>query len=422
MTEPFEQLVVRYQGVVCAVAYATLRDRARSEEIAQEAFLIAWQKLPMLAEPPVLPGWLCGIARNLALNAARRRRETAVDREPASETNPLTEMLDRESEMIAERALATLSERDREVVVLYYRGEGTLDDVAAALGVAPAAVRKRLERARTRLRDTIRSVEATLRSTRPGPAFTVTCVAALAAGSVGRADAAAFAVRRSPHVLPIAVAVVGVLGTAVALAVASPGGATERAPAFVEAAVTPSTTQRDEPAVPSGVQHIDRAVQSPAIVHHIDRETRAALAASIASSRSAHRAAPSMQPTPADKVYDFSGGPLDDTEAASQPPSSTTLSKAMLRFAIRSVQPMLLECYQSAADRLPRKNGAITAVIRFISEPDVAMIAESATVEADPDLADPAMLECMRETLMSIEMPAVSDAATVDVHYPFVVR
>jgi RNA polymerase sigma-70 factor, ECF subfamily len=50
MADPqaFEELVTRYQGVVCAVAYAVLRDRARSEEVAQEAFLIAWQKLPAM--------------------------------------------------------------------------------------------------------------------------------------------------------------------------------------------------------------------------------------------------------------------------------------------------------------------------------------------------------------------------------------
>ena len=64
--DDFEQLVTRYQDVVCAVAYAWLRDRARSEEVAQEAFLIGWQRLPTLREPPVMPGWLCGIARNLA--------------------------------------------------------------------------------------------------------------------------------------------------------------------------------------------------------------------------------------------------------------------------------------------------------------------------------------------------------------------
>ncbi|MCW5801002.1 MAG: sigma-70 family RNA polymerase sigma factor, partial [Deltaproteobacteria bacterium] len=159
MTQPqdrdFERLVHRYQGVVCAVAFAVLRDRGRSEEVAQEAFLIAWQKLPALREPPAMPGWLCGIARNLATNAARKKKESAMPEatpEPAGDATPLDAVLDREADALAERALASLTDADREVVVLYYRGSGTHDEVAAALGVTAAAVRKRLERARVRLR------------------------------------------------------------------------------------------------------------------------------------------------------------------------------------------------------------------------------------------------------------------------------
>src|SRR4029079_19124619 len=42
--ERFHDLFVRYQDAVCAVAYSVLRDRARSEEVAQDAFLVAWSK------------------------------------------------------------------------------------------------------------------------------------------------------------------------------------------------------------------------------------------------------------------------------------------------------------------------------------------------------------------------------------------
>src|SRR5436190_23583090 len=92
MTDPhhdFAGLVARYQGAVCAVAYSVLRDRARSEEVAQDAFLLAWQKLPGMSPAPALPGWVCGIARNLARNAARRRKETEMMTEPAALTTPL---------------------------------------------------------------------------------------------------------------------------------------------------------------------------------------------------------------------------------------------------------------------------------------------------------------------------------------------
>jgi RNA polymerase sigma factor (sigma-70 family) len=407
MTQPFEQLVARYQGVVCAVAYAALRDRARSEEIAQEAFLIAWQKLPTLAEPPALPGWLCGIARNLALNAARRRKESAMEREPVTEANPLTDVLERESSAIAEQALASLPERDREVVVLYYRGDGTIDDVAGALGVAPAAVRKRLERARTRLRSAVAAVEASLRSTRPGPAFTAACVAALATGAASSADAA---VGRSRYVTPAAAA--GAIAAAVvAISIASPA-ASEPVTIESRSAATATSGSSHEP-----------------IVRTIDRDVHAALAARtfaraleprIAASESEPAAEVTVPSAVRTRIYDFSGAPLDDLSPLSPPRNPNVLSKATLRYAIRGVQPLLFECYKAAANRLPYRTGVITTAIRFVAEPGVPTIVDSASV--DGELVDAGLAECMRETLLSIQLQPMSEAAVVDVNYPFVVR
>src|SRR5689334_117218 len=197
MTDPhhdFAGLVARYQGAVCAVAYSVLRDRARSEEVAQDAFLIAWQRLPGMDPAPVLPGWVCGIARNLARNAARRRKETEMIVEPAAiGTDAREALIDRETAVHANRALAALPEHERDAVVLYYRGEQSMREVAGALGITEAAAKKRVLRGRERLRAAVESVETSLRATRPGPAFTAACVAALAAGGAAKASAAAAA-------------------------------------------------------------------------------------------------------------------------------------------------------------------------------------------------------------------------------------
>src|SRR4051812_20229130 len=121
-------LVREHARAVYAIAYAVLRDRARAEEITQDAFVVAWQKLPgMSPPPPPLPAWICAIARNLARNAARKRREVAMgdasDAERAAldgaggagET-PLASALANEERAIAARALAAIGDDDREVV------------------------------------------------------------------------------------------------------------------------------------------------------------------------------------------------------------------------------------------------------------------------------------------------------------------
>jgi len=217
----FAALVRQHQNAVCATAYAVLRDRARSEDIAQDAFLIAWRKLPAEPTPPPLPAWICGIARNLARNAARKAREVAMPSplDLPSETTPLDDALSREEAQLADSALAAIAEGDREVLVLYYRGEQSLADVAMILGVSEATAKQRLHRGRERLKSAVTVVAAMLRASRPTAAFTAGCVAALGAGRIPEADAATDATplhtaRPSTTSFPVA-ALVGIIAVVV---------------------------------------------------------------------------------------------------------------------------------------------------------------------------------------------------------------
>lgn len=211
--QDFEALVRRHQAQVCAVAYAVLRDRARSEEVAQDAFLIAWRD-----RAAVMPSghWICGIARNLARNAARRRREDPMTDDPvATARNPRDEVILRENAARAEAALARLPERYREAIVLYYGGEESIAEVASALDISQDSARQRVHRGRERLRELLATVETALRTTRPTAAFTAACVAAWTARKPVPAHAAAFPKR------PLVTAVgAGVLALGASAAVA----------------------------------------------------------------------------------------------------------------------------------------------------------------------------------------------------------
>jgi RNA polymerase sigma factor (sigma-70 family) len=410
MTDPqdFAELVRRHQGAVCAVAYAVLRDRARSEEIAQEAFLIAWQKLPALATPPTLPAWICGIARNLAANAARRRKETAMPADAAITVTPLDQMLDRETEQLAERALAALPERDRDVVVLYYRGDGSIADVASTLGITELAARKRLQRGRDRLRAAAISVETALRATRPGAAFTAACVAALATRSTAPAHA-------SPRSRVPAAAVTAVGAFALVSMVAVFGGGTS----------TPATPHSLAPG------H-SPALAPAAPLRRIDPPARAAIVERLAAAKAAHAppaVAPSAGPhpqtalaplgTPADKVYDFAGSVLDDSSPLPQVGPDVPLTKTTIRLAIRALQPLLVACYRDATTHV---TGEIKVQLRLVGEPGIATLVDSVELSGPPVDRDRDLAECMRETLYSIELPQMTAGETWDVYYPLVVR
>jgi RNA polymerase sigma factor (sigma-70 family) len=87
--DAFAQIVLRYQSLVCSLAYSATGSLSQSEDLAQETFIAAWKGLPSLREPEKLRSWLCGIARNIIASAMRHK-----EREPAHAAEPLDAAMD----------------------------------------------------------------------------------------------------------------------------------------------------------------------------------------------------------------------------------------------------------------------------------------------------------------------------------------
>jgi RNA polymerase sigma factor (sigma-70 family) len=196
--DAFGRIVERYQSLVCSLAYASCGNLARSEDLAQETFLTAWQRLAELKDDSKLRAWLCGIVRNLAANSIRRDRRrsgdaTSLDNvlEPAaSEADPAVHAVTLEEEVMLWRSLESMPETYREPMVLFYRQGQSIAEVSATLELTEDAVKQRLSRGRAMLRDELAAVvESTLTRTRPTGAFTAAVMAVLPAASPGIAQA-----------------------------------------------------------------------------------------------------------------------------------------------------------------------------------------------------------------------------------------
>ena len=187
--DAFGQIVVRYQSLVCSLAYSATGSVAQSEDLAQDTFITAWKHLAGLREPEKLCAWLCGIARNLINNWRRRQgREPSHGAEPletisesaASEPLPVDQAVSREEEAVLWRSLERIPEIYREPLVLFYREHQSAGRVAQALELSEDAVHQRLSRGRKLLQEQVLAfVEGTLERTRPNKAFTVGVLAAL---------------------------------------------------------------------------------------------------------------------------------------------------------------------------------------------------------------------------------------------------
>ncbi len=189
----YGRIVGACQNTVTAIALAITRDVTASEDIAQEAFLKAWQQLDRLSNAASFLPWLRQITRNLARDHLRANRNRALTGERAEiaigmaadpSPTPGQRLLQTEEEMAAEEIISALPEDSRETLLLYYREGQSSQQVAVLLGLSDAAVRKRLSRARSSVReDMLRRFGEFASASAPSAAFAVAVTSAAMAAA-----------------------------------------------------------------------------------------------------------------------------------------------------------------------------------------------------------------------------------------------
>jgi RNA polymerase sigma factor (sigma-70 family) len=221
--DAFGQVIERYQRAVYAVAFSTVRDRTIADDVTQDAFVVAWRRLGELRDRSRFPAWLCGIARNLARDACKRRKRESGDGgvEAIDATTPFDAMSDVEAEWLIATALGQVPEVYREPLVLYYYEDRSVEDVARALGITAATTNKRLSRGRRYLAERVAVVERGLARRGPPAALAASVIALIGVTVPASHVDASTAKGSTMHKLAIAAAVTAVLGGGTALVVAA---------------------------------------------------------------------------------------------------------------------------------------------------------------------------------------------------------
>lgn len=167
--EAFAGLVRAYQGRLFGLVLMMMRDRAAAEEVTQDAFVRAFTRLDMYDERRPFYPWIATIAVRLAQNelVARgrviRREGAPLDAapEPVVEGRgqaALSDLVDDERRRVLWKEVAALSSGERTSVLLYYRDEMPVGDIARALGVTAGTIKTLLFRARRRLRERLAAI------------------------------------------------------------------------------------------------------------------------------------------------------------------------------------------------------------------------------------------------------------------------
>lgn len=157
-----DELVERYRRGVGIILRANSRDPAAVDDLFQETFRIALEKIRAgdVREPAKLSGFICSLARNLVIDHFRRvaARRTSGDLKLAEVASPrhdpLEELLRTERGTIVNRVLGEMaSERDRQILFRFYVAEDEKDAICRDLELSSLHFNRVLFRARERYRD-----------------------------------------------------------------------------------------------------------------------------------------------------------------------------------------------------------------------------------------------------------------------------
>src|SRR5688572_9215990 len=164
----FEPLVEKYRQRVWRLAYNVLRDREEAWDVAQEAFIRAYQALPAFRGQSAFYTWLFRIVMNVASDRARARaargRAFGTERVPEEDWDrvmvdkPTGDLAPDEAAETSEdrarimKAMATLSEQHRDIIMLSDIEGLSYKEIADVLEIPMGTVMSRLHNARRRLR------------------------------------------------------------------------------------------------------------------------------------------------------------------------------------------------------------------------------------------------------------------------------
>ena len=159
--EDFAQLVRQHATAVIDFTARLLPDRREAEEVAQDAFVKAFQQLSSFRGESSFLTWVQHIAYHEAVDHLRQRRPYMVDIDemPTMMEDEDLQMEREERILLMEEAVVRLSPDDQLLLHLFYYEDRPLREIAYIMDVEPNTLSQRLRRIRKRLMVMIKQKE-----------------------------------------------------------------------------------------------------------------------------------------------------------------------------------------------------------------------------------------------------------------------
>jgi len=155
----YAQLVEKHKDMVFTIANKITRRREDAEEIAQDAFMKAFQHLKEFKKQSKFSTWLYRITYNTAISRIRKKslemttlEESMIEQIPETDVQQDMEGLDeKEKQELINIALEQLNEIDYLLITMFYLKEKSIDDIAEITGLSKSNVKVKLHRIRKKM-------------------------------------------------------------------------------------------------------------------------------------------------------------------------------------------------------------------------------------------------------------------------------
>jgi RNA polymerase sigma-70 factor (ECF subfamily) len=155
----FSYLVDKYQNMVYVLALKLLKKPEEAEEMAQDTFVKAYQKLDTYEGKSKFSTWLYSITYNACISELRKRRIefSSLDDQRITEQDEIrmhdyfSETKKEDQERYLNQALSRLPEDDQVLVTLYYYENQSMDEISLITGLTVSNIKVKIHRARKKM-------------------------------------------------------------------------------------------------------------------------------------------------------------------------------------------------------------------------------------------------------------------------------
>ncbi len=158
-TNSFSFLIERYKNMTYTIAIKIVKNREDAEEIAQDSFLKAFNKLDTFAGKSKFSTWLYTIVYRNAISKVRKKKiETSdidgyvINNYQSDHDFPQIEALkNKEQELYVKKIIGKLPETDALLITLFYLNESKIEEIEKITGLTQTNIKVKLFRARKKL-------------------------------------------------------------------------------------------------------------------------------------------------------------------------------------------------------------------------------------------------------------------------------